>query len=52
MSATTSATTGRRYGLKLFPKVPSGITVQSAPIQRARTFSPCSRNWPCGPTYL
>ena len=19
---------------------------------RARTFSPCSRNWPCGPTYL
>ena len=24
---------------------------QSAPIQVARTFSPCSRNWPCGPTY-
>ena len=34
-----------------FGTLPSDITVQSAPIQRARTFSPCSRNWPCGPTY-
>ena len=37
--------------VRCFQKVPSGITVQSAPIQRARTFWPCSRNWLCGPTY-
>ena len=23
----------------------------AAQVQGARTFSPCSRNWPCGPTY-
>ena len=23
------------------------VTVQNTPIQGARTFSPCSRNWPC-----
>ena len=23
----------------------------STPVQEARTFWPCSRNWPCGPTY-
>ena len=28
------------------------IAVQSAPHQKARTFAPCARNWPCGPTYL
>ena len=27
------------------------VTVQRAPLHGARTFSPCSRNWPCGPTY-
>ena len=30
---------------------PRGLTVQRAPIQEASTFSPCSRNWPCGSTY-
>ena len=24
----------------------------STAVQEARTFWPCSRNWPCGPTYL
>ena len=24
----------------------------STAVQEARTFRPCSRNWPCGPTYL
>ena len=28
---------------RCFQKVPSGVTVQSAPIQGARTCSPCSR---------
>ena len=27
------------------------VEVQSAPIHGASTFSPCARNWPCGPTY-
>ena len=27
------------------------VTVQRAPIHVASTFSPCSRNSPCGPTY-
>ena len=28
-----------------FATLSNDITVQSTPIQRARTFSPCSRNW-------
>ena len=30
----------------------TNLRERMAPIQGARTFSPCSRNWPCGPTYL
>ena len=30
--------------------VESGIGRVSAQVQVASTFSPCSRNWPCGPT--
>ena len=33
------------------PRSAASLTVQRAPIQEARTCSPCSRNWPCGPTY-
>ena len=36
------------------PESSSLLTVRIVPMasdQEARTFSPCSRNWPCGPTY-
>ena len=36
---------------KTIPRRRHRRSVQRAPVQRARTFSPCSRNWPCGPTY-
>ena len=32
--------------------VPARRRGPSTPVQEARTFWPCSRNWPCGPTYL
>ena len=39
-----------RKGAKSYVKpVSAGITVQSAPLQVARTFSPCSRNSPLRP---
>ena len=47
----TRASPIRMCRKRSFGTLPSGITVQSAPIQGARTFSPCSRNSPCGPTY-
>ena len=33
-------------------KVPAAKSFGSTPVQEARTFWPCSRNSPCGRTYL
>ena len=47
-----SASTGRlREGAKSYAKpVPPKRRGPSTPVQEVRTFWPCSRNWPCGPT--
>ena len=45
-----------REGAKSYAKVkhvfPPGVEVLHFWFRRRGTFSPCSRNWPCGPTYL
>ena len=42
-----------REGARSYAKpVPVKRCGPSAPFQEARTFWPCSRNWPWGPTYL
>ena len=42
-----------REGAKSYAKpVAARRRGPSTPVQEARTFWPCSRNWPCGPTYL
>ena len=42
-----------REGAKSYAKpAPARRRGPSTPVQEARTFWPCSRNWPCGPTYL
>ena len=44
-----------REGAKSYAKVDHVLRWRRGfctPVQVARTFSPCSRNCPCGPTYL
>ena len=42
-----------REGAKSYAKpAPARRGGPGTPVQEARTFWPCSRNWPCGPACL